>query len=184
MPADGTFLRGTLGEAAHVTSPDAPTDALFTAPLDGMEVVDVGDQLLYVRMNGIWQIVGAVISSGTTTPNVNNGGTATFSSTLCRWQQIGNSVIFRITVIVSANGSGAVGLTVDGTGLPLAAGNVAVSGDRGGVGVNRLVARLVNVGAELTIGTMSLFSAAPTALTGADLANGATYTFHGAYLTV
>lgn len=127
----------------------------------------------------------AINMTGTTvntTFTIGGGGTATFSSKSLTWARLGPWVFVRLGFSVTANGSGTTDVNITGTGLPNSSGNVALWGDRGGVGVVPVYGRGVNSGGEMTI-TRFLAYPSATALDGAALANGASYTLNGVYLT-
>ena len=170
-----------LGDVAHRVTAVQPTDADVGVPRDGMVIADASGNL-WLRSAGVWLCVGQPISSGSTVPTVNNGGTATFSGVACLWWQIGKVVTFVIVFGVTAAGSGAVAVTVTGTGLPQPVTNARIAGDRGGVGVGPIFGRLQASGGEGQITAITTYLAMGTALTGADLATGAAYTIVGSYI--
>lgn len=121
-------------------------------------------------------------TTGSTTPTINNGGTATFSGQTCTWFTVGMFVFCSVTFSVTANGSGASTVTITGTSAPAVANTHRAIGDRGGVGVNVVFGRVATTGGAMYISAMYLAATPTTALTGADLVNGATYTFNWCYL--
>jgi hypothetical protein len=120
--------------------------------------------------------------SGDTTPTVSGGGTATYTSRNCRWIRIGRLVVFSLQFVVNAAGSGATTVTVTGTGLPEAVTSFGVAGDRQGVAVTRVAARMLNSGGELTVSQIHNLNGF-SAIDGATLASGAGYNLAGAYIT-
>jgi hypothetical protein len=129
------------------------------------------------------QQIGSYGVTTNTTFAINNGGTATFSSKSLTWSRIGPWVFMRLSFAVTANGSGATTVTVTGTGLPQSSGTPRIVGDRGGTGVNPVVGRGTNASGEMTLSIGSLGTAGFSNVTGADLANGASYSFIGCYYT-
>lgn len=115
---------------------------------------------------------------------ITNDGTATYSGKSCNWVKIGSLVVFRIAWTLSGNGSGTGALSIDSEdfALPKARSGFTVIGDRGGVGVQRILMRAVNGTNYLTFTQISTISAPTTYLTGADLLNNAVYSFHGTYI--
>lgn len=121
-----------------------------------------------------------------TTFSINNGGTATFSSKSLTWARIGPWVFMRLSFSVTANGSGTSTVTITGTGLPQSSGTPILWGDRGGTGVMGLEYRGTNAGGEMTLSRIRELNSGSTGaatVTGADLANGASYTCVGVYYT-
>lgn len=121
----------------------------------------------------------AALNTGSIT--VNNKGSATFSTAYCEWTQIGKLVVAHIQLSASANGSGSTALTID-TDLPAPHGNGLATGDRGGTGVVRLVARVVASGGNVQLTNLWNLAAVGTNLTGADIVSGATWSFHFSYI--
>jgi hypothetical protein len=120
---------------------------------------------------------------GDTSMTISGGGSATYSGKACDYVQMGHLVVFRIAFAVTANGSGSTGITITDLPLPAALGNVAAVGDRGGVGVTRLLWRLTNSGDLLTVGAIHNANGFGL-IDGAALVDGANYYCTGAYLAV
>lgn len=112
---------------------------------------------------------------------INNGGTATFGSKSLIWTRIGPWVFFRLSFIVTANGSGASGVTISSTGMPSPSAGFAAWGDRATVGPLRIVGRGVVSGGECQFSVLSVHTGAT--ITGVDLLTNATYTLVGMYHT-
>lgn len=121
--------------------------------------------------------------TGSGTPTINNGGTATFANRLSSWLLIGKLCVFRIKFSVTAVGSGAVAVTITGTGLPPPADAFQCLADRAGVGVQAILYRCQPAAGELQVTGIRTVAASTVNLTGADLANGAGYDAMGSYLT-
>jgi hypothetical protein len=113
---------------------------------------------------------------------INNKGAATTSTAYCEWVQIGKLVVAHIQFTFNHVGSGSSTVTVD-TDLPPPVGNGRILADRGGTGVAQILGRFINSGGNGQISTMDTVTAPTSHLTGADLADGASYSFHFAYIT-
>lgn len=113
---------------------------------------------------------------------ITNGGTATFSNKDLRWQRIGAFVMFHLAFSVTAAGSGASNVGITSTGLPPAVNNLTYRqmGDRSGTGPTAVAFRFTVGSSELQLNAMTNLSGF-TNITGADLANGATYQVDGIY---
>jgi hypothetical protein len=109
-------------------------------------------------------------------------GSATSSGKVATWYQIGKLVYVNFSMTITANGSGGTTVsTSTPSGLPLPTRATGLYGNRSGVGVGALYARLA------TSGSIDQFrpiaSGGTAVITGADLANGATYQVSGWYET-
>jgi hypothetical protein len=113
---------------------------------------------------------------------INNKGSASTSSAFCEWVQIGRLVVAHVGFAFSGAGSGSSTVTVD-TDLPPPSGNARIWADRGGVGVVPIVGRFLSSGGHGQISVMDTLTAPTSHLTGADLASGASYSFHFAYIS-
>jgi hypothetical protein len=116
---------------------------------------------------------------GSATPTTTGFPAATKTA---EWVKIGRIVAFRVTISVTANGSGSTGVTVTVPGMPPPATTGAIIGDRGGTGVLRLSSRITNSGGNFSISSVSTIQATPVAITGADCVAGASYNWVGSYL--
>jgi hypothetical protein len=113
---------------------------------------------------------------------INNKGTATTSAAYCEWLAIGKLVVAHVLFTFNHVGSGTSTVTVD-TDLPPPVGNARILADRGGTGVAQILGRFINSGGHGQISTMDTVGAPSSHLTGADMADGASYSFHFAYIT-
>lgn len=142
----------------------------------GGPVPDMSVQADAVALSG--QITAYGSASGV--PTINNRGSGTVTGASYVWCRLGNVVFFQVDWTMTAAGSGASSVTVTGMGLPVST-NARILGDRGGVGVTTLIGRLTVSGDEEIISAIATIAAPGTPLTGADLADGAAYSFHGMY---
>lgn len=125
-------------------------------------------------------------NSGSTTPTIAGGGTATFANQSCRWLRLGHWVMFAIRFDVTAVGSGATAVTLTGTGLPPAtpASPTAFLGYRSLATPTPILWLAANGGSpsELQITPGITLPGTPTTpITGAGLANTARYVVNGSY---
>jgi hypothetical protein len=186
---DPIYLGSTSQDAAYIR---VETEVVHSSSgghvTFGENVIQGSEEIAYLTvMNSISDggglsvvgnsaLIGGISQTNehSTTPTINNGGTATFTGKSCVWSQIGQWVHVSLTFAVTANGSGASSVTVSGMGLPTISTGARVMGDRGGVGVNGILYRITNSGAEAIISDLKLASSFAQ-VTGADLLNGQTY---------
>lgn len=189
--ASGLYLNADGGKVVinSNSSPTTNADGLaFGADVNlfrvDANVLRTDDSL---QVGASLDVAGSIIgpnsggASGTSTPTIGNGGSATFSTRAVRWVKIGRAVIFSINFTVSGNGSGASVVNITGTGLPEADPNFFhLIGTRAVAGGAPLIFNFQNVGGALQVNSMRTVDSS-TAITGADLANTAIYILQGAY---
>lgn len=181
-----------LALSAFITAAGADLDDLNVSNLAIFAPADVqfiGGTVIFNNVDvdiGSTSDLAELESYSGNTPNSSNPifggeGTATFANDEVEWFKIGKIVFFRIFFEITANGSGGTALSITNTGLPPAASNVTVVGDRGGVNVDRMIARLTNGGGELQVVQIRNLNGY-TVINGSDLVNGQSFSFHGMYL--
>jgi hypothetical protein len=135
---------------------------------------------MWVPLNGFG--VNAV-DLGTFT--ITGGGSATYTSKNTTMFRLGPLVIYNFRFAVNAAGSGSTNISITNLPkIPTSIGNYMWSGDRGGTGVVRLLARGATNGDVTTFYTVSPSGAIGGPITGADLANGASYSLWATFLSI
>lgn len=132
-------------------------------------------------------IEGSTVDSGSGTITIAGDGTATFSTQAFEWVKIGRLVVLSFAVTVTANGSTSSTVTFTFPGAPLADATGRVWMDRGGTGVQPIVARFINSGGSMQFSNLNRLSVGAaytdqSTITGADLVNGASFQGTFAYM--
>jgi hypothetical protein len=155
-------------------------DTNLTSPADGQLAID--GALISTAASGGHGHAYTPGATGSLVPVITGGGSATFTAPVCEWYQVGRVVTCRFSWTVNAAGSGATAIGVTLAGLPPSQVAFAGAGDRGGVGVVRLLARMSNVSGSLACLSISaMLATTVVALQGADLVSGAAYQFNFSY---
>lgn len=140
---------------------------------------------VYNLATGQWEYVNFPLhrhgpqSSGSGVNTVSGHGSATISANSFDYEVWGRIVLYRASVTFSSVGTGSTGVAIL-TGCPQPGVTFTATGDRGGTGVARLLARGAVSGGFLNLLNLAVHGT-PTSLIGTDIAAGSTYAFSGAY---